>query len=395
MTKTENLLLNLLARGLFCSERSFTPESADWAALFQEAAHHTVIPLVYDSLTPAERACIPAELSPQWQRTVITTLWQNEQIAAEQRRILSLFPFPCVILKGSSSAMNYPKPELRCAGDIDLLLSPEHIEAAQTILSAQGYALSNPENDGEGHLAMHRGPYIVELHRAPSGIPKSHTGDEIRAYFRNAERSACLRDVLPVLPPDRRAVLLLVHKLDHVLTSGLGLRQLCDWAVFVSRELSPALWTELTPTLKRFGLYRFGLIVTRTCVDYLGLPLDACPWCTDAPAELSAALMEDLLRSGNFGRKENRYGQRLFTDAQSATPSASFFRTSLQVCREKWPVCQKYPILLPAAPSVLLWRYFCQRRQGKRPAFHPAGVYRGAAVRQNLFKNLQGFIPEE
>ena len=395
MNKPEQTLLSLLSRGLFNTGRTFDAEIADWAALFQEAAHHTVIPLVYDSLTATERAFIPAEFAPRWQHTVITTLWQNEQIAAEQRRILSLFPFPCVILKGSSSAMNYPKPELRCAGDIDLLLSPQHIETAQAILSTQGYTLAESENDGDGHRAMHRGPYIIELHHAPSGLPKSPTGEEIRAYFRSAEMDACLRDGLPVLSADRRAVLLLVHKLDHVLTSGLGLRQLCDWAVFVSRELSPELWTELTPTLKRFGLYRFGRIVTRTCVDYLGLPLDACPWCSDVPAELSTALMEDLLRSGNFGRKENRYGQRLFTDAQSATPAASFFRTSLQVCREKWPPCRQYPLLLPAAPAVLLWRYFGQRRQGKRPVFNPAGAYQGAAVRQKLFQNLQGFIPEE
>ena len=394
MNQTEQILLGLLSRGLFNTGRTFDPESTDWAALFQESAHHTVVPLIYDSLTPAERACIPAELAPQLQRAVITTLWQNEQIAAEQRRILALFPFPCVILKGSSSAMNYPKPELRCAGDIDLLLSSDNIEAAQTILTAHGYTLADSEND-EGHRAMHRGPYIVELHHAPSGLPKNQTGAEIRAYFQEAENSAQLQDGLPVLPPDRRAVLLLAHKLDHVLTSGLGLRQLCDWAVFVSHELSPALWAELTPTLKRFGLHRFGLIVTRTCADYLGLPLEQCPWCGDVPADLSQALMADLLRSGNFGRKENRYGQRLFTDAQSATPVVSFFRTSLRVCQEKWPPCRKYPFLLPAAPAVLLCRYFSQRKQGTRPAFNPADVYQGASVRQKLYKDLQGFIPEE
>lgn len=395
MNKTEQLLLDLLARGLFDAPRSFDPTTTDWAALLREAGAHTVIPLVYDSLRSEERDHIPADLLPLWQRSVMTTLWQNEQLAAEQRRLLTLLPFPCVILKGSSSAMNYPKPELRCSGDMDLLLSPGDIEAAQRILCAQGYTPSEGEPGSDSHRVMCRGSFVAELHHAPSGLPNTPVGDALRDYFRDAPRNTILHDELPILPVDRRAVLLLTHSLDHVLTSGLGLRHLCDWAVFAARELSPGLWESLLPTLKQFGLHRFALILARACVEYLGLPPHLCPWCMDAPSAASRALMEDLLRSGNFGRKENRYGQRLFTDASAKNPMFSFLHTGIRVCREKWPVCQAHPILLPVAPFVLLWRYRTQRRAGTRPPLRPFHVYQGAADRQDLFRQLCAFQPEE
>lgn len=398
MTQTETTLLSLLRRALFGHETAPIPAETDFDLLLREAAHHTVIPMVYDALTPSERAQMPPELSQMWHMTVMRTLWQNEQTAAEQRRVLGLLQsagLPCVILKGSSSAMHYPKPELRTSGDIDLLLSPAHIDRAQELLLAQGYALSHNEDGTASHRALRRGPFILELHHAPSGLPKTPTGDALRAYFLGAEEAPLIRDSLPMLPPEKRAVLLLAHKLEHVTTSGLGLRHLCDWAAFVARELDKELWRSLTPALKSFGLYRFGEIATRACVEHLGLSPDTAPWCLGVEPGLADALVEDILLSGNFGHKENRYGQRLFTDVGSGNRVSSFLRTGLRVCREQWEPCRKCALLLPVAPAVLLWRYRKQRKQGLRPALKPVSVYQGAEKRQKLYKQLRPFLPEE
>ena len=398
MTQTEQTLLTLLRRGLFGSGDALIPENTDYQRLLLECAHHTVAPLVYDSMTPAERAQMPSEASRHWHMTVMHTIFRNEQIAAEQRRVLSLLAqaeIPCVIMKGTSSAMNYPKPELRVSGDIDLLFSPEQIDDAQRLLMAEGYKLGDNE-DGEGsHRSLHRGMHILELHYAPGGLPNTPTCQELRRYFLGAERSPAYYGQLPILPRQSRAVLLLAHKLEHVTTSGLGLRHLCDWAMFVDRELDAALWEEITPTLKRFGLMRFARIVTRTCVDFLGLSAEKAPWCMEIDTDLALSLMEDILRSGNFGHKENRYGQRLFTDFDSKNRISSLFHTGIRVCREQWEPCSKCPVLLPIAPFILVFRYKMQRKRGERPALKPLTVYQGAGKRQKLYKALKPFLPEK
>ena len=122
MTDTEQSVLTLLRRALFGCELPL-PSDVDWQRVFEEAVSHSVHLLVYDCLTEQERAAIPKETAVPWRQEVLSAMWYNEQLLGEQQEVLkALSGLPCVILKGSSSAACYPRPELRCAGDIDLLL---------------------------------------------------------------------------------------------------------------------------------------------------------------------------------------------------------------------------------------------------------------------------------
>lgn len=393
MTPAQNCLLVLLGRALFGVPDALPPDT-DWQALFREAESHAVHLLAYDCLTEPERQALPPETADSWRQAALASAWYNEALLEEQRAVLkALADVPLVILKGSSSALCYPQPELRCAGDIDLLVSPGDMARAEATLAARGYCPS--EDEHPYHRSMRREQFAVELHFEPPGIPPGDAGVPLRAYFQGSAGEAVERAGLPVLPPERQAVLLLLHKLEHVISSGLGLRQLCDWAVFVHREMGPALWATLEPELARFGLLRFARVVTRVCVEALSLPEADAPWCMAADGWLCRELLEDILRTGNFGRKENRYGQRLFTDGQPGGRLASLARTGLVVCCTHWPPCRRHPILLPAAPFVLVLRYRRQRREGKCPPLRPLVVYRGAGERQKLYQALLPFQPEE
>ena len=128
MTDTEQSLLTLLRRALFGCELPL-PSDVDWQRIFEEAISHSVHLLVYDCLTERERAALPKETAALWRQEVLSAMWYNEQLLGEQQTVLkALSTFPCVILKGSSSAACYPRPELRCAGDIDLLLFPADVK---------------------------------------------------------------------------------------------------------------------------------------------------------------------------------------------------------------------------------------------------------------------------
>lgn len=396
MDGTNHILLGLLRRALFGDQFSFDAAEVDWAGLMKEARAQTTHLLLYDCLTKAELSNIPPEIAKQWQMMAFRTLMQNERLQREQRELLAALEnenIPCVILKGSSSAMNYPKPELRCAGDIDLLVSKDSLSPAETIFSRKGYAAESGEHPC--HVAMHRQQYIVELHFEPSGIPANEIGQKLRQFLNGAEKRASKEGGLSVLPPCEEAVVLLLHKLNHIVGSGMGLRQLCDWARFVARKVDAAVWSELEPLLLDFGILHFTKLVTRLCVDHLGLPKESAPWCMDADEVVAQELLEDLLRTGNFGHKERRYGQRLFTDGGKGGRIASFFRVGLRVCRNAWPVCKRYPVLTIVAPFVVLFRYCRQRCAGERPPFRVGAMFRGADQRQKLYRELRPFRNQE
>ena len=114
-----------------------------------------------------------------------------------------------------------------------------------------------------------------------------------------------------------------------------------------------------------------------------------------ADEALCRALLADILRTGNFGCKEERYGQRLFTDGRTENRLVSFFRTGVETCHTHWPSCKEHPLLLPAAPAVLVLRYRRQRKAGKRPPFRPFAAYRGVGERQKLYHALHPFEPED
>ena len=379
------MLLGLLRRALFGKPFSFAEEDLGWAALFKEAKAQSVQLLLYDYLTAAERAAIPPEIEELWRLNALQTLQRNVALVYEQERILQAFLdeyIDCSVLKGSACAKNYPKPELRCAGDIDLLVAEENIESAQRLLEDRGYVVKSEKCPW--HVAMYQGHTTVELHFEPAGLPEGEVGKELRLFFRT----------LPKLDVCQEAVALLLHKLNHIRNGGLGLRQLCDWALFVKEQIDADVWKVLEPQLRKFGLLRFAKVVTRLCVDYLGLDSEYAPWCMDAERDVALALLEDILRTGNFGCKENRYGQHLFTDGGPGGRLKSMWRVGIRTCQAHWPVCKRYPLLLSVAPFVLLIQHTKLRWFGKRPAFYLFATFRSAKPRQRLYQMLKPFEQE-
>ncbi|MCD8118528.1 MAG: nucleotidyltransferase family protein [Lachnospiraceae bacterium] len=405
MNHTEKILLQLTARALFDSPTDFDPAATDWAALYREASNQSLTILLWDALTEEERRFLPKTVAWYWEQDMLIHLLNNEQLRNEQQHILQLLTgakIPCVILKGSSAAIYYPNPTLRTMGDIDILVKPEHQMEVVHILQEQGYG-DVVGDEHHCHMALHKEDYTIEVHREVNGLflgKKSKCVQRIRRYLEDALERRQYIDGLPVLADDQQAVVLLLHKLEHFLTSGLGLRQICDWAVFVEEKLNAQRpdgkrqWKTLEPLLKDFGLLTFAGVMTRVCIDYLHLPREAAPWAMAYDGETAEKVIEQVLREGNFGQKVDRYGERLFADPHSSNRVTSFVRVLSDACREHWPACDRHRILMPVAPFVLLGRYCVQRKRGERPRLRLIQKYRQGGRDQKLYKELKPFIAE-
>ncbi len=398
MERAEQTLLSIIKSALFQSVPEFPWDKTDFEALYEEAKVQCVQPLVYDFLGKSGVKITPPELNAKWWQEVGRLLLRNKQLRTAQKEAIALLEqagIPCVVLKGTSAAAAYPDAALRVLGDIDILVEPERQLDAVAVLQDAGYGEVRDE-EHHCHLTIAKKGISVEVHREPNGLfmcSDEKVCQSIRCFLADAVACRQWNGEDPVLSDDHQAVVLLLHKLEHFVGGGLGLRQLCDWAAFVDKRMTAGLWHELEPKLDGFGLKMFAQVITRVCVDYLGLPCEKALWAMSADENLAAMVMENILQAGNFGRKESakNYGGALFTSLQADSAGESFFQSLKKACQRNWKPCKKHPALIPLALPKVLIRHIHLRSTGQRAAFHPTKTLKQAKARRELVDSLKPF----
>ena len=128
--QTENQFFALLRSGLWneVPERVPFAGGTDWESLYRLSFEQTVAPLVTDGINRLSRESLPAEperLDP-FLGNMMATAKRNRALDAFIPTLFNaLRDIPVVLVKGQSLAKDYPDPERRQPGDIDLLLMPD------------------------------------------------------------------------------------------------------------------------------------------------------------------------------------------------------------------------------------------------------------------------------
>ena len=297
--KETDALLSLLAYGLFQCELTTDFDSVDWNKLVASANDHVVTALLY----PGIKLILDdsSEVFNHVQKHAVRSFARRDRVAVIQQEIVGIFSasdIPCAVLKGTAIECSYPYPELRLPGDIDILISEKQMQNAAELLTQAGY-LHVEKNDI--HTSYVKKGVHIEIHNRISRFPDSEKGQYTQRYFADAERYVIHQDLgkgaFPMLAHPYHSISLLAHMERHMCASGIGLRQLCDWAVTV-HHLSQTEEDELLTVLEACGMLRFAQVLTKACELYLQLPERR--WTGDVQKEDAASVMEDILSVGNF-----------------------------------------------------------------------------------------------
>lgn len=395
LNKTQKSVLSLVSAALF-SEEIDQPNNIDWKSLYQESLQQAVFPLVYSVVQDK----LPAEQKKLWEKNFYQFIASDIQVGYEHTEVHNLLTehnIPYVILKGNASASYYPDPLLRMMGDVDFLVDEHDLERAGKLLEAAGFVRTE-EHEHEAHIAYHRAPRSTwEMHWRLSGIPQGRSGDIVRRYFSDvidtatvmkSENGDCI-----VPNPFHHCLVMLVHTAEHMINTGIGLRHLCDWAVFAN-QVDVGQWkSELTEC----GLWRFAQLLTQLATTYLHMPERS--WAMEnVDTELLHAMICDIFAGGNFGRKdEQRINQaKLMTDKnKGSVDDTSFVRQFMAVMNEKariaLPLCRKIPVLLPIGWVYAGGRHLLRIKAGKRPKIRMKEMVEGAAERREIYKQFHLF----
>ena len=395
---------------------------------------------------------IPPEVDRAWKNACSAVTRRNIRVEAEHaelHRMLSGAPsgdwrlatgdsIPYVILKGCASAAYYPEPFLRQLGDVDFLIAPEDVGRADKLLRENGFTYKESSNTDERIYS--RGKSVWELHVAANGTPGGEVGVRVRALmadaiekatFCHSERSeeshkktAAETKEIPrppfptnlgglgspgatwdarddsgnsfLVPSEfHHGLILLLHTARHMTTGGVGLRQICDWAVF-SAHMGGRFPGVFEEKLRSVGLWKFACILTQLSSEYLGAPVQN--WTGEPDRELLAALIDDIFAGGNFGGKDRsrRDQAKFITDrksggAASGSAAGQAVRSANEIVRRHWPAAAKLPILYPAGWAFFGGRYALRAALGKREKPDVRSLSKNAGLRRRIYTRLDLF----
>lgn len=283
-------------------------------------------------------------------------LWSWYRLMKAQDSVLAEFrqaDIPVAVLKGAAAAANYPQPKSRSMGDIDLIVPPDHFDRAFALLEHLGW-----ENDIELEINPRHAGFQkadcpeIELHRYFSTCTDKRQTNCLDQAIYDAIPRAEWTDVegfsVPVLPPLENGLVLLAHVNQH-LGSGLGLRQILDWQMFVEAHLTDEFWERgFRHAAQQIGMEKLAVTTTWLCRTYLGLQASAT-WFDGADAQLANDLLRYIMHRGNMGRKMERSTQATRIVMHSFRSPAALVRYLYTGGRSHWAPARKHAWLAPAA----------------------------------------------
>ena len=398
MDKHQIILLDILASAL-CRRPMTPPDLEDWEAVMREAQAQAVLPLVVS----ASKDRLPPALRKKWEFIRMQAYSRNMEVIAAHGDIhqrLTENGIPYVILKGCASARYYPHPDLRTMGDVDFLVEKSDLEHCEQILLKAGMKRVDHGTHGFHRNYSFQG-ISYELHWEAPMIPKVG-GEQIRTALFDIIRSACkVRDeAWEYRVPDdfHHGMVLLLHTAGHMTAGGIGLRHLCDWAVYIDSMTDAFVLGKLAPRLRDCGLWEYARVLTAICSRFLGAAERT--WAA-GNTELPDKLMEDILTGGDFGLKEKHrlnYGV-LTRDAETRQVRDRSIMSSLAAAVDR-TAGKRYPSLYGKAPArPLAWvlvsgSYLCKIVKGQRAPVRFRKDGKIVRKRQELFRQLRLFEKE-
>lgn len=258
---------------------------AEWTAVAELAIRQRVGPLLLS------RAGLPLPGTARDQlrkRAEVSALKVLLQLAALRQLSDRLAPqgIQLLALKGIHLATSvYANPGLREMNDIDVMVRPEHLEAAAATATELGYRSLGQPMFGTGVLRLaHHLPLFVndrvalEVHwrLARSGSPPLVEPDEL--WCRSTKSQ--LGPNISVLSAEDTLVHVCVHATKHYFDHGV--RPLCDVRALILARRNELQWESVVERAARWGCTRSVALVLTLVRTHLGLPLPP-----DLPAAIS------------------------------------------------------------------------------------------------------------
>ena len=292
-------------------------------------------------------------------------------------------------IKGVASAKYYEEPFSRIMGDVDVIV--KDFEKARELLRNNGF---KEGTESDNHIEFIKNSVSVELHHRIHGIPEGNScvNNLFEDLYEKSEKYSTIFGEVTIPSDFHHGLIMLLHMHTHINTTGIGLRHLCDWAVFANSFTENEFVNLFEEKLKNIGLWRFTRIISQACIN---IGLDYKTWMGQPEEELTDFIISDIVAGGNFGRKNKERNAALSLVPKDiekkSSPVVQYFKYAKKSIYRIWPWAEKNKILLPFAFVLYCFRILLRLVFGKSKIYNLKAGY----DRRDMFKKLNCFIKED
>ena len=332
MNISEKNMLSLVRSALWGTPAGIQ-EPIEWSQIIEAASRQTLLGLVASAAGKLPQEQQPEEAAKtRLQRALFRIISSHNLLnirLAEISEILNNNNIDHVLLKGEGLAQNYPDPTIRQCGDIDLYIGPNNcLKALRLLIAESGQEEEEVPLENAKHYHINDKGVVVELHKIAdtvSGVCADRLYQQwtLEQLSGNNLRKVEIAGTTISLPPyNFDEIYILNHIWHHFIAGGIGLRQVCDWVLYLHKFHKEIDLRELESDLKSFGMWNIWQIFGELAVRHLGLPENELPLYTGTSHRKADALLEVILREGNFGyhahvksspRPKGRIAGKLYT----------------------------------------------------------------------------------
>lgn len=289
-----------------------------WRNLLEMGQKQTVLGVLADGIEKLPVAYRPPLSEIRWLQMQVVAMKRHyvllNHTLKEISKDLRTAGIHAVLLKGQGVAQYYRYPEQRQCGDIDLYVSSEEYVQACNVVRNYGIA-TGEESENRAHCHFSRNQVTVEVHRLVTYSDDPFMDCKLQGivnrYFQNTSSYKVLAETDIWLPPiNFNAFYLFFHLVKHFIMEGVGLRQICDWTLFLhvhQREIDKE---QLLDDVRSVGMLKLWKIFGCIAVNYIGLPMEEFPGFQPVAEKRVQRVINLIFYVGNFGHYTPQNGTR-------------------------------------------------------------------------------------
>lgn len=284
--------------------------TVNWDAVETMAVKHGLLAVVYDAIPQLPKGQRPPQV--MWLRWIGQVMQGYEaRHEAYRKAVMDLAAFynthgyKMMLLKGDACGRDWPRPEHRPCGDIDIWLFGKQKEADDVLVREKGIKIDNSHHH---HTVFSWMGFTVENHYDFVNVHARKSNAELEKVFKefgeddshsvevkgDDSTGSATKVYLP--SPNLHALFLIRHMVGHFAAAEITLRQVLDWAFFVEKHTNEMDWEWLDGMLVKYHMREFFSCINAICVEDLGFQ----------PVESLKFRVESQLESAEFRKLKER-----------------------------------------------------------------------------------------